>query len=130
MNFETEREICGRYFAGAKSDRLFFELTSKKKRIKAISRFSHDSLLYLNPEKIFKSNKMLFSKREILEFLAADNVYCICFNQAFDGKLADINRALEEMYSIGPYFLFNIDDKKGFLETEYNFSEHYSYMLA
>lgn len=129
MDKNFEKEICERYFCKDNRERIFYELTSKKKRSIAIDRFSHQSSIYLNPKSILHSSNMLFSIDRVKDFLECKKCYCICSNSDFDGRIVDINDVLNSIYSVGPYFIFNTNMNKGFLETEYNFSEHYSYLL-
>lgn len=129
MNKSFEKSICNKFFDKCKSERIYYELTNSKKRMHAIERFSHNSDKLLQPSKIYLSSDKLIDKEKVISFLCCDECYCICRYNAFDGKMVQIDTALKSLYSNGPYFIFNIQSFKVFLETEYNFSEHYSYLL-
>ncbi|MBD5134784.1 MAG: hypothetical protein HDT39_02285 [Lachnospiraceae bacterium] len=52
MNNKFELEFVNNYIAKGKRERILYELTSKKKRKNAISRFCHNTLEYIDKNKV------------------------------------------------------------------------------
>ncbi|MBQ8780918.1 MAG: hypothetical protein IJZ72_04535 [Oscillospiraceae bacterium] len=130
MTAEIEKEFCDLFLNARYSERVFFELTSKKKRRNGLSRFAHNCKDILNSDRIRRECGGMLSSEETKEFLGYGKCYCICIDKDFDGEFADINNAVEALYGYGPYILYNAEKKKAFIETEYDFSEHWVYFVS
>ena len=129
MIVEVEKEFCDLFLNNRYSERVFYELTSKKKRRDALSRFAHNSRDILNPSRVSRECGCMLYSEETKEFLGCEECYCICVNKELDGTFADIDIAVETLYGYGPYILYNAEKKKVFIETEYDFSEHWVYFM-
>ena len=130
MTVEIEKEFCDLFLNDRYSERIFFELTSKKKRRNALSRFAHNCKDVLNSDRIRNVCGGMLNSEETKEFLGYGECYCICLNKELDGRFIDIDTAVETLYGYGPYILYNADKKKAFIETEYDFSEHWVYFVS
>jgi len=130
MDAEFENRIIKSFFAGDFSDRLQYELSSPKKRVKFFSRIAHECEKYIKHQYIVCRDNMLLSKETIAKFISTKDCYVIAYNDDYDGQVADFKDALDRLWSNGsPYILANTSCDCIYIETEYNFSEHSSYIL-
>ena len=130
MIAEIEKEFCDLFLNDRYSERVFYELTSKKKRRDALSRFAHNSRDILNPSRVSRECGGMTDSEEIKDFLLHGKCYCICFDREQDGIFIEADTAVEKLYGYGPYILYNADKKRAFIETEYDFSEHWVYFMS
>lgn len=121
----TENEIA-RFFQKHIRERIIY-LMSSKKRGEMFGKLAHTAENYIDTALIIEKSTRLF-ERETLEKRLDKRVYVIAEHSELDGNSADIGAALGELWSCGvPYMLYG----NGFLyvETEYDFSVHNSYLL-
>ena len=129
MDKEFEERICNTFFDKRYADRLFYELSSRKKRFVFLSKMCHDSEKYLG-NCIYQKREHPFDIIEIEKFLGKDNCYCLTSKNEIDGLYNNINTILDLLWSNGmPYLIVNAKCTLAYLETEYNFSEHNAYFL-
>lgn len=121
----NEAEIA-QFFQKRVRERIIYLLSSKK-RGEIFKKLAHTAEDYIDGKLIaVKSAHPL--EREMLAKRLGKRVYIIAEHSKIDGSFADIRAALDGLWSCGePYMLFG----NGFLyvETEYNFSAHNSYLL-
>ena len=129
MTIEIEKEFCDLFLNRRYSERIFYELTSKKKRRDGLSRFAHNSRDILNLSRICRECGGMLYSEETKDFLGNGKCYCICIDKDLDGTFTDIDIAVEKLYGYGPYILYNAEKRKAFIETEYDFSEHWVYFV-
>ena len=129
MNIDFEAKICRAFFYKRCCERLFYELTSKKKRGEFLCKMSHTSKLYVG-DCICLELKMPPSIGDIIDFLKDDMCYFITTFEKYDGRFYELSSVLPDVWANGmPYMLVNQECNRAYLETEYNFSEHISYFL-
>lgn len=128
MDKEMERNICMSFFGKRSRDRLYYELSSPKKRQEFLHRMSHTAEDHLS-DCIAGRFTMPPPPEDIAAFLAPGRCYFIT-SDSHDGQLLDPETALADLYRCGvPYMAVSADCTRGYLETEYNFSEHTAYFL-
>ena len=129
MDSLFEERICRTFFDKRCSDRLCYELSSRKKRRGFLDRMCHNSKDHL-ADCVYKSVERPFDKADITDFLGKGECYCISLQPEADGIYADASGLLDRLWSNGmPYLIVNAACTAAYLETEYDFSEHRSYLL-
>lgn len=122
----TEAEIA-RFFQKRVRERIVY-LTTSKKRGEIFKKLAHTAEDYLGCSLIVEKSDFPM-EREIIENYLGKTVYAMAEHSALNGKVVDMDKALDELWSCGvPYMLYG----NGYLyvETEYDFSEHTSYILS
>lgn len=128
MNKSFELKICNTFFCRRSKERLYYELTSKK-RSEFFHKMSHTAEWYL-VDCVLKQYKMPLDIDSILSFLNDDQCYFITSYKNFDGDYFNTSDVLDHIWSNGmPYMVINRECKRAYLETEYDFSEHTSFLL-
>lgn len=129
MDASFESKMINKFFSSCSAERLIHEAVKKRDRI--FDKLSHTCEKYLKQDVISDKSKMPQDKSKITKFLSDKKCYVMALNSDLDGEYADITDALNALYRNGsPYVLVSADCNRVYLETEYNFSEHYSYFLA
>lgn len=122
----TEAEIA-RFFQKRVRERIIY-LTTSKKRGEIFKKLAHTAEDYLDCSLIVEKSDFPM-EREIIKKYLGKTVYAMAEHSALNGKVVDTDKALDELWSCGvPYMLYG----NGYLyvETEYDFSEHTSYILS
>lgn len=122
----TEAEIA-RFFQKRVRERIIYLMTSKK-RGEIFGKLAHTAEDYLDCSLIVEKSDFPM-EREIIKKYLGKTVYAMAEHSALNGKVVDTDKALDELWSCGvPYMLYG----NGYLyvETEYDFSEHTSYILS
>ncbi len=128
MDKEFERQMCKSFFDKNKLERLYYELSSDKKRKNFFRKMSHTAEEYLGCV-ISESFKMPPDIDRIEGFLKGRECYFIVQGDC-DGKFLNTRGALSELYRLGtPYMAVTPDCALAYLETEYDFSDHKAYFL-
>ena len=128
MDKTFEQMICNRFFSKRYNDRLYYELSSKK-RNEFFNKMSHTADIYLG-NCVSDSFRMPPDKEEIVKYLEDDKCYFITKFNEFDGQICNLSDTLEVLWCNGmPYMIVNKKCDKAYLETEYDFSEHKSFFL-
>lgn len=128
MNKDFEARICRSFFKKQSRDRIYYELSTLKKRQEFFVRMSHTAENYLS-DCIYRRFNMPPPLDKIAEFLSPGKCYFIT-KDSLDGQLIEPEIALPVIYRCGvPYMAVNADCTCAYLETEYNFSEHKAYFL-
>lgn len=125
MNKEIEAGIA-RFFQKRVRERIIYELSSKK-RVEVFDKLAHTAEDYIDCRLIVEKSPRPFEPTELEKHLGK-TVYVIAHNSDSDGSFAKLDTALKELWGCGaPYLLYG----NGFLylETEYDFSKHTSYLL-
>lgn len=88
--------FCKQFINSGYQDRFFFELSSNKKRVKAISRICHNMMDIINENKIvevYNSTDLIHLTDRLRELSKEKEGYCIGFFE-LDQKWADISEAI------------------------------------
>ena len=129
MDKEFEKKICDAFFDKRCSERLFYELSSQKKRRDFLDKMCHTADRYIG-DCVYKKFGKLPSREEIAAFLDDESCYFITPYEKNDGGNYDTSRTLEEIWSDGSaYMIVSRDCTRAYLETEYSFSGHTAYFL-
>ena len=130
MDKNLEQTICKNFFKKRYSDRLYYELSSKKKRSEFFNKMSHNAEVYLG-NCIFASFDMPPKKEQIIKYLEGDICYFITMNSEYDGQICNLVNTLDIVWCNGmPYIIVNEKCSKAYLETEYDFTEHKAFFLT
>lgn len=130
MDMQFEKKICLNFFKKCCQERLIYELGNIKKRRNFYDKIAHTSDLYLKNECIIQCNFMPVCIKEIKSFFNKEECYFMCLNAEFDGTWCLIDYVIEKIWSNGtPYIIVNKDCTKAYLEEEYDFSVHKSFLL-
>ena len=125
MNAETEKDIS-KFFRKRVRERVLYLLNSKK-RGELLDKLAHTAEDYIDTALTVKKSGSPLNPEFIREKLGK-TVYVIAANSPLDGKHAETDAALDELWSNGsPYMLCG----NGYLyvEAEYDFSTHASWLL-
>lgn len=132
MDKHIEELFVKCFFDKAFADRLYYELSAKSKRDRFFDKIAHNAEHYLKQSAVIRMNSSPLSKSDITAHLkcSGGKCYVIAYRHEYDGCVIDFDTALDSLYSCGsPYALFNIKNRTAYLETEYDFSVHTSYLL-
>ncbi|MDE7400009.1 MAG: hypothetical protein K2N06_10845 [Oscillospiraceae bacterium] len=122
---ETEAEIA-QFFQKRVRERIIYELSSKK-RAEVFNKLAHTAEDYIDCRLIVEKNPRPFEPTELKKRLGK-TVYVMAYNSDSDGGFAELDAALNELWSCGvPYMLYG--NGLLYLETEYDFSVHMAYLL-
>ena len=129
MDKEFESKICSAFFDKRSRDRLFYELSSAKKRKDFLSRMCHDSALYIG-NCVHERFDSVPPVDDIAAFLNDDICYFITSYEDTDGRFCDTADTIRKIWSDGwAYMAVNRDCSRAYLETEYDISSHTAYFL-
>lgn len=103
-----------------------YELSSKK-RGEFFIKIAHTAEKYIDTRLVIeKSDRPL--PEELLEKFFPGECFVIAYNSAYDGNTAVFKDAISELWGCGePYLIYS--GEYLYLETEYDFSIHASYLL-
>lgn len=121
----NETEIV-KFFQKHVRERVTYELSSKK-RVEVFNKLAHTAEDYIDCRLIIEKSPRPIEPTELKKRLGK-TVYVMAYNSDLDGKFVNLDAVLSEFWSCGvPYLLYG----NGFLyiETEYDFSVHTSYLL-
>ncbi len=128
-----EKRVSELFFRKTVRERIYYELTSKKKRETFFKKIAHSADNYIDKECIFIQNDELTAKNKVMNFLtnnSCDSCYCISYDERFDGKILNIAETLDSLFGNGmPFMLITILLDKSYLETEFDFKSHKNYFL-
>jgi len=112
-------------------DRFLFELFSKDKREKALSRFAHTTESYIKTQHIYLCNKKLDNvevEKEI-EKLAQNIDQCYIIAGVYDGEFISLKEALEKCFDEYCASILIVNDNLAFIKTETGFGSPIKYIL-
>ncbi|MCM1166224.1 MAG: hypothetical protein NC299_06920 [Lachnospiraceae bacterium] len=125
MDGKIETEIA-QFFQKRVRERVAYELSSKK-RADFFDKIAHSAEDYIDARYIAEKSESPLPREYLAEKLGK-TCYVAARSSVLDGTMTDTRTALSELWSCGvPYLLYG----NGFLylETEYDFSAHRSYLL-
>ena len=76
MAYEEERRFIQLFIRSERRERLLYELTSPKKRIRGLNRFCHQAEEFIDKTKIFLQGNDIESKKEFELFVSRHNELC------------------------------------------------------
>ncbi len=76
MEYEDERRFIQQFIRKERRERLLYEITSPKKRIRGLNRFCHQADEFIDQSKIFLQGNDIESKKEFEHFVAGHNELC------------------------------------------------------
>lgn len=104
MNIDYEMIFVENIVMKDKRKRLKYELANKKKRKDAIGRFCHNSIQYINQDKIIIKSCDL-DVREISgiikQYTSETQCYLISWDDETDGRIHNLEQALDLIYEEG-----------------------------
>lgn len=132
MDRSIEERIVNVFFNKRCRERILYELRSDKKRKCFFDRIAHRCEDHLKSRTIvYRSNKLVDRDR-LREILCGktSTCYVIAYKSELDGAFVDFDEAMNELYGNGPFLLYSIDNDVLYLEAEYDFDIHPSYILS
>lgn len=129
MNTEIEKEIA-EFFQKRVRERIMYLLASKK-RGEVFDKLAHNAEDFLDSSLMIEKSERPLDKGT-LEKKLGRTVYVMehhgSYGSPSDGEFTDIRAALDELWGCGaPYILYG--NEHLYVETEYDFSTHKSYLL-
>lgn len=127
----TEEYFVRSVFRKEFCDRLCYELSSTKKRDRFFNKLAHNCEDYINRSVIKRRSDMPMTGSEILAFLRDEKeIFVIAYRSDLDGRSTDADTAVSELVGNGsPFIVVAPGRRRAYLETEYDFSVHTSYLL-
>lgn len=120
-----ETEIA-QFFQKRVRERIIYLLSSKK-RGDIFRKLAHTAEEYIDCKLIVEKSPRPLEPEKLVKRLGK-TVYVIAEHSEFDGRFADTGAVLDELWSCGvPYILYG--NGLLYVETEYDFSVHNSYLL-
>lgn len=130
MDQKIEEMIINNFFQKNTGSRLLYELKSAKKREHFFDKIAHRCEDFIDCGLIIQKSYKLIDIDTIKQILDSKNCYVIAYRSKFDGTFADLETVLNELWGNGPYLLYSADSDSLYLETEYDFEVHPSYILS
>lgn len=122
----NETEIV-QFFRKRVRERILYLLSSKK-RGEIFQKLAHTAEDYIDCKLIVEKSPRPLEPEELAKRLG-NTVYVIAEHSELDGRFADTGAVLDELWSCGvPYMLYG--NGLLYVETEYDFSVHTSYLLS
>jgi len=120
MDESIEKKFVKTFIDKRMQDRFSFELSSKDKRKKVLSRFAHTTENYIKIQYVYLCNNKLDInevEKEIRK-LEQNIKQCYIITGTFDGEFMPFKKALEECFN--EYFesILIINDNLAFIKTE------------
>jgi hypothetical protein len=134
LDKELEIKIVKRFFSKRIQDRVIFELSSKKKRMEALSRLCHNYENTLVPEymvEIPSPNSDYQGIVSLLKKLGASNeCYVISWDPETDGRHLPLNEALKKIVGYGmPSIVSCVEGEIAYFEAEQEVGSPPRYLL-
>ena len=101
MDRDVEKRFVMDYIKKNRRERIYYELTSKKKRETAIGRFCHNAPDYTDNRKIIYYGTNIEKGLAGVDMDKEKAGYIISWDDAIDGKMYEPNEAIEKMFSVG-----------------------------
>lgn len=101
MNIEIEKKFVKDYIEKNRRERIYYELSSKKKRKQAIGRFCHNALACIDEGKIKYYGTNIEMGMDEVNLNKDEIGYLISWDDTIDGKQYKSNEAIEKMLSDG-----------------------------
>ena len=101
MDRDIEKQFVKDYIKKNKRERIYYELSSKKKRKKAIGRFCHNALDCVDESKIKYYGTDIKIGVDGLILNREKVGYLISWDDTIDGKMYKPNEAIEKMFNVG-----------------------------
>ena len=115
-----------KFFQKSFRERLLYELSSKK-RGDFFTKIAHTAEKYIDLRLVVEKSDRPLPKELLAKHFHGD-CFVIAYNSPMDGRTADFKEAVNELWSYGmPYLIYA--GEYLYLETEYDFSTHASYLL-
>lgn len=126
MNTEVEKEIA-LFFQKRVRERIIYLLSSKK-RGEIFVKLAHTAEEYIDRKLMIEKSSRPLEPEKLVKQLG-ETVYVIADCSELDGCFTDTGAVLDELWSRGvPYMLYG--NGLLYVETEYDFSIHISYLLS
>lgn len=132
MDRSVEEKIINVFFNKKSRERILYELKSAEKRNRFFDRISHRCEDYINCRLIVYKSDKLVDADYLKEILCGKNrtCYVMAYKSRFDGKFVDFDEAMNELWGNGPFLVYSINNDSLYLEAEYDFDIHPSYILS
>ena len=119
MNVDLEKIFCDTFIEKSLRDRIFWELSSPKRRSIAIGRFSDShmikaSTIVLYGKKLTKEDIL----NEVRKFSNSKTGYIIAFPDELDGKEFPLETAIDKFFYLGTGAVIIVDSKTAILKCE------------
>lgn len=104
MDFDYDHFFIQRFIIKNKRERLQYELSSKKRRQNAISRFDHGTMKYIEERKLIYSGRDISwenLKRMIFKNTNERKCYIISFYQEIDQTMINIENLFDYVIGLG-----------------------------
>lgn len=122
MDKSYEIEIVKTFFNKHYQERIIYELTSKKKRINALSRLCHNFKEVLKIDYMIEINCVDYKEvlEQIKKYSGANACYVISYNKEIDGLYMKLDDALRNIVGFGMPSLVvcNMQNKLAYFEAE------------
>ena len=116
MNYDLEKTFCDTFLEKRLKERIFWELSSPKRRSIAIGRFSDSHMI--KPSTIVLCGKKLAQKdlfKEVRKFSNSKTGYIIAFPEELDGKEFPLEAAIDKFFGIAYIAKFRYSTFQNFL---------------
>lgn len=101
MDKDIEKKFVKDYIKKNRRERIYYELSSKKKRKKAIGRFCHNALDCVDESKIKYYGTNIKMGMDGVNLNREQVGYLISWDDTIDGKMYKPNEAIENMFTVG-----------------------------
>ncbi len=130
MNYDLEKTFCDTFLEKRLRDRIFWELSSPKRRSTAISRFSDSymiksSTIVLHGKKLTKEDLL----NEARKFSNSKTGYIIALPEELDGKEFPLETAINKFFYLGMGAVIIVDPKTAILKREQGYGASLKYVV-
>lgn len=101
MNVNMEKKFVKEYIKKNKRDRIYYELSSAKKRKSAIGRFCHNAMDFIDERKVEYYGTDLSRVKEIIDKAYKKECYMISWDASVDGCMYKPFEAINIMNNMG-----------------------------
>ena len=119
MNVDLEKIFCDTFIEKRLRDRIFWELSSPKRRSIAIGRFSDSHMIKASTIVLYGKN---LTKEDLLnevrKFSNSKTGYMIALPDELDGKEFPIETAIDKFFYLGFGAIIIVDSKTAILKCE------------
>ena len=112
MEKQIEKDFVINCIVKSKRERMLYELFNPKKRLKAIGRFCHRTMEFIEERKVLYSGNRIFQD-ELLELIQKKNsdiCYIISWDSDIDGEWMEAKDAFEKAIGYGMPSIIIFDD--------------------